>query len=330
MRYTKIPRTDIQVSRVAMGCWGLAGGSMWGEQTEKDSIAAVHAALDNGITFFDTAEAYGDGLSEEIMGRAFRDRREQAVIATKVSPSHFAASALKESCEASLRRLQTDYIDLYQLHWPTRGQTPLEETVTALEELIESGKIRSFGVCNFGTGNMAELLPLSVPVTNQVAYSLVWRATEQEIEPRCRENDIGILPYSALLHGILSGKYRTPDEVPQGRARTRHFSADRPQTRHGGPGAEELTFSIIDGAREVCDDLGLTMTQLALAWAMHKEQVTSVLAGARTADQAAANAAIGDIELSRDVMIRLDEISAPMVTEFGTNADMWQDPGRME
>lgn len=330
MRYTKIPRTDIEVSRVAMGCWGLAGGSMWGEQTEKDSIAAVHAALDNGITFFDTAEGYGDGLSEEVMGKAFRGRRDKAVIATKVSPSHFAASDLTKSCDASLNRLQTDYIDLYQLHWPPRDETPLSKTVEAAQSLVQQGKIRSFGVCNFGTGNMAELLPHTVPATNQVAYSLVWRAIEQEIVPQCRENEIGILPYSALLHGILNGKYRSADEVPEGRARTRHFAGDRPQTRHGGPGAEELTFSVIDGVREVCDELGLTMTEVAIAWAIHKQQVTSVLAGARTADQAVANAAIGDIELSDETMTRLDRISAPMVTEFGKNADMWQDPGRMD
>jgi aryl-alcohol dehydrogenase-like predicted oxidoreductase len=330
MEYRTIPRTEITVSSIAMGCWGIAGGSMWGEQEEKDSIGAIHAALDSGITFFDTAEAYGGGQSEEVMGKAFRGRREKAVIATKVSPSHFAAADLRQSCEASLKRLQTDYIDLYQLHWPTRDETPLSETVEAAQALIQEGKIRSFGVCNFGTGNMEEMLPLTVPVTNQVAYSLVWRAIEQEIVPQCREHGIGILPYSALLHGILSGKYRSADEVPDGRARTRHFSGDRPNARHGGPGAEELTFGIINQVASVCEELGLTMTQVAFAWAMHKEQVTSVLAGARNAEQAEANAAIGDIELTDDVMTRLDEISKPMVTEFGANADMWQDPGRMK
>jgi aryl-alcohol dehydrogenase-like predicted oxidoreductase len=329
MRYTNIPGTDIEVSRIAMGCWGLAGGSMWGEQREKDSIAAVHAAIDNGINFFDTAEGYGDGFSEEVMGRAFQGRRNKVVIATKVSPTHFSRDALFESCDKSLSRLQTDYIDLYQLHWPRRDETPLAETMAAIEELQNSGKIRAFGVCNFGVQNMKELLPLAAPATNQVAYSLLWRPIEQEIVPQCEENNIGILSYSSLLHGILTGKYKSPDDVPDGRARTRHFSNDRPSARHGESGKEKLTFSIINKIGRVCDELGYSMSQVAYAWVMHREPVTSVLAGARTAEQAEANAAIGDIELSNDVMSRLDEITKPMVTEFGKNADMWQSPGRM-
>lgn len=171
MKYTLLPRTELTVSRIALGCWGFAGGSMWGPQDEKSSIDTIHTALDNGINFLDTAEGYGDGYSEEVIGKALQNRRQDAVIATKVSADRLQASEVKKACEASLSRLQTDYIDLYQIHWPSTDGTPIEETCGAMDDLIQEGKVRFFGVCNFARKNLTELLPVKKPASNQLSYA---------------------------------------------------------------------------------------------------------------------------------------------------------------
>ncbi len=330
MKYTLLPRTELTVSRIALGCWGFAGGSMWGPQDEKSSINTIHTALDNGINFLDTAEGYGDGYSEEVIGKALQNRRQDAVIATKVSADRLQASDVKKACEASLSRLQTDYIDLYQIHWPSTDGTPTEETCRAMDDLIQEGKVRFFGVCNFARKNLTELLPVKKPASNQLSYSLLWRIIEKEIIPICEKEEMGILAYSALMHGILTGKYRSPDDVPAGRARTRHFSRSREEVRHGEDGAEELTFQTIDSIRDIASEAGIDMTALSYAWPLHQPMVSTVLAGARTPEQAILNAEIADITLDNDILRKLDEATRALKEPFGLNADMWQSPGRME
>ena len=151
MKYRKLGDTDIEVSTVALCCWGFAGGSMWGDTAEKDSIDTIHAAMDAGITLLDSAEVYGDGLSEQIVGKALKGRRDRAIVATKVSPTHFDPVELRKACERSLSYLGTDYVDLYQLHWPTRESGVTHDVqVQELEKLKQEGKIRQWGVCNFG------------------------------------------------------------------------------------------------------------------------------------------------------------------------------------
>lgn len=334
MQYRKLGQADIDVSVIAMGCWGIGGGAMWGTVDDDESVATIHAALDSGINFFDTAEVYGSGHSEEVMGRAFKGRRHQAVIATKASPSHYAPEALREACDASLRRLRTDYIDLYQLHWPIRTDVRLEDVVGTLDELKGAGKLRAVGVCNFGPKNLTEVeraVPDSDPwVSNQLAYSLLWRAIEFEIVPACERLGMGILAYSALLHGLLTGRYDHADQVPQGRARTRHFSTDRPEARHGEPGQEDLTFSTVAAIRSIAQQNGLSMTELALAWVVHQPQVSAVLAGATKAEQIRENARVAQIRLDDELLKSLDEATRELRDAFGANADMWQSPGRME
>lgn len=235
MQYRRLGKTDITVSIVAMGCWALAGGSMWGRQDEAESIATVRAGLDAGVNFFDTAEGYGGGDSEAVLGRALAGRRHEAVIATKVSRSHLAGDEVLRACERSLQRLKTDYIDLYQIHWPSRT-APLEETMETLERLREQGKVRAIGVCNFGVGDLSDLLKVGWAETNQLPYSLLWRAIEHQILRKCVDEGIGILCYSPLVQGLLTGKFSSADDVPEERARTRLFSGNRPQSRHGGAG----------------------------------------------------------------------------------------------
>ncbi|NOZ26428.1 MAG: aldo/keto reductase, partial [Chloroflexi bacterium] len=226
------------------------------------------------------------------------------------------------------RRLNTDYIDLYQIHWPSR-EVPIEETMEALERLREQGKIRAIGVSNFGPQDMADLLAVGRCETNQLPYSLLWRAIEYEIVPQCLEHEIGLLCYSPLVHGLLTGKFSSPDEVPEGRARTRHFSRDRPLTRHGEEGCEEETFAAIERIRRICEGIGQPMAKVALAWLLYQPGVVSVLAGARHPGQVVENASAADLKLSPDVVRALTEATETLKAALGPNPDMWLSESRM-
>jgi len=327
MQYHRLGKTDITVSVVAMGCWALAGGRVWGPQIEADSIATVHAALDAGVNFFDTAEGYGAGDSEVVLGRALAGRRHEAVIATKVSRSNSSSDGVRKACERSLQRLQTDYIDLYQIHWPSRTVPP-DETMEALEKLRQQGKVRAIGVCNFGVQDLSHLLKTGWVETNQLPYSLLWRAIEYEIKQKCMDEGLGILCYSPLAQGLLTGKFSSLNEVPEGRARTRLFSSDRTQARHGEAGCEPEVFTAIEQIRRICDDIGQPMAKLAIAWLLHQPGVTSVIAGARKPDQIRQTAQAADLELSQETIAVLAEATEEVKQKMGPNPDLWQSESR--
>lgn len=280
------------------------------------------------MNFFDTAEGYGAGDSEALLGRGLRGIRERAIIATKASPTHHEPAKLRAACEESLRLLGTDYLDLYQLHWPSR-EVPFADTWGAMEELIAEGKVRAAGVSNWGPRDLDELLRSGRPASNQVSYSLLFRAIEYEILPRCREEQIAILCYMPLMQGLLAGKFASADEVPPGRARSRHFSGDRPQARHGEPGFEEETFAAVRAIREIADGLGAPMAQVAIAWDLAQPGVGSVITGIRNPEQARANAAAADFELPPDALEALTRVTEPLKCLLGPNADMWQSDSRI-
>ncbi len=328
MKYKQLGKTDINVSILALGCWAFAGGGTWGEQDDNASIKTVHAALDLGITFFDTAPAYGNGKSEEVLGKALKGRRTQAIIADKISRADLSKDALIASCENSLKLLQTDHIDLLQIHWP-HPDIPVEETVSALYKLKQDGKVRTIGVCNHGLLDMDDYLNAEGEMlTNQLPYSLLWRGIEFEILPKCQEKNIGILPYSPLMQGLLTGKYRSPDEVPEGRARTRHFSKERRGSRHEEEGCEELTFTTIAKIRELCQEINQSMAQVALAWLYHQSLVISVLAGARNPEQVQTNAASVSENLNDEIIQHLTEETDELKRVLGPNPDMWAKESR--
>ncbi|MEJ2209512.1 MAG: aldo/keto reductase [Anaerolineae bacterium] len=327
MRYRELDRGGLRVSALAMGCWALADSGTWGPQSEADSIATVHAALDLGVDTFDTAEGYGGGESEAVLGRALRGRRSEAVIASKVSRKNLSAESVRQACEDSLRRLGTDYIDLYQIHWPSRS-VPLAETLGALEDLRAEGKIRAIGVCNFGLQDLSDLLAQRMVASNQLPYSLLWRAIEYEIRPACVDAGVGILCYSPLSQGLLAGKYRSPGEVPEGRARTRLFSSRRPQARHGESGAEEEVFRALDEIEEICQEVGQPMVSVALAWLLRQPGVTSVIAGARTPDQIRETAQAAALDLAPETAARLSAATDEVKRLIGPNPDMWQSESR--
>jgi len=320
--------SGIQVSVVGLGCWPLGGGEGWGDIAENQAIATIHAALDHGVTFFDTAEGYNDGNSERVLGRALLGRREEAVIATKISPSNTGPATLRKHCDASLQRLQTDWIDLYQIHWPLADER-VPEALATLADLQREGKIRSIGISNHGVAQMQTVLGEGVTIAaNQLAYSLLFRAIEFEVMPLCRQHGISIIPYMPLMQGLLAGRYHTADDVPPFRARTRHFSSQREQVRHGEPGAEVETFAAVARIREITADLGVPMAQLAIGWTAAREGVATVIAGAREPWQIEANVAAAEAVLSPETIAALDAATEPLRQRMGANADMWQGGSR--
>ncbi len=322
MQLRKLGNSSLMVSPIGVGFWGIVGGDYWGAQDETDTFGAVRAALDNGINFFDTAEGYGDGYSEEMLGRALNGRRSEAVIASKVSAANLAPDAIRAACERSLKRLGTDVIDLYQVHWPNRN-VAFEDTMAALLDLQSAGKIRVIGVSNFGVLDMPDMLKFGRYDANQLPYSLLWRAIEFDIQPQCVEGNISILPYSPLNQALLTGRYRNADEMPHSRTRTRHFRGDRRDSRHGTAGCETETFTAVEAIRQICADIGQEMVHVALAWLLHKPAVTSVLAGARNPQQVESNLIAGGLSLSEETMRRLDEATDELKSELGPDPDMW-------
>jgi aryl-alcohol dehydrogenase-like predicted oxidoreductase len=316
--------SGLSVSVLGLGCWPLGGGQGWENQDERDSIAAIHAALDQGINFLDTAEAYNEGHSEELLGKALVGRRDKALVATKIWPVHCGPGTLRTHCEASLRRLQTDYVDLYQVHWPITAY-PVEGAFATLRELQAEGKVRAIGVSNHGPEQLGKVLATGTPIAaNQVCYNLICRAVEMAILPLCREQHIGVITYMALMQGLLAGKYAAADDVPPFRARTRHFSHTRPGTRHGEEGAEAETFGALGRIRRIAECLGIPMARLAVAWIMAHPGVSCVLVGSRTPGQVAENVAAADVRLTPAIIAELDQASEELRLKLGPNADYWQ------
>ena len=294
MEYRKLGSSNIEVSAICMGCWTIAGGAMWGPQVEAEAILTLHTAVDEGITLFDSAEGYGAGRSEELIGKAFKKMRDKVIVASKVSQNNLHPQDLRRSCENSLKNLDMDYLDIYYIHWPN-WDIPFAETMGELERLKQEGKIRHVGLSNFGKRDLPEMLQVGRCEINQLPYNLLFRAIEYEIIPACLDNQVSVACYSPLLHGVLVDKYPVIADVPENRGRTRHFSSEtHKQTRHGGPGAEAETQQALDGIRQICDDAGMPMVQVALAWLLTRPGVATVIAGAGNPAQITANAAVAE------------------------------------
>jgi len=310
-------------SRVAMGCWALSGDSTWGEQPEALSHETIHRALDAGINVFDTAEAYGNGRSEEVLGRGLTGRRAEALVATKFNQDYTRAIEVEQACERSLRRLETDYIDVYQMHWPSR-RLPYPELLEAVNRLLASGKIRAFGFSNFGPRDIQDAgVARCRAVANQVPYSLLWRTVEYDVAPSSADADIGLLCYSPLAQGLLTGKFVTADAVPVGRARTRLFSGSRPQARHGETGVEEETFRTLQALRRAASAYDVDLSQAAIAWLLGRPGVTGVIVGMRTPEQVISAASAARVSLPPPLIEGLGQLTEPLKERIGRNPDMW-------
>ena len=322
MDYRRLGTSGFEVSALSFGGWQMGDPSYWGDDARADYDAAVHAAIDAGINLFDTAEMYGAGKSEEALGRALKGKRDAVLIASKALPGNCSSEKLRGACEASLARLGTDRIDLYQIHWPCR-EVPFAETWETMMALQREGKIREIGVSNFGVADLDAWLKCGPCVSDQLGYNLAFRAVEHEIVPACVKHSVGILAYMPLLQGVLSYRWKSAGDIPQSRRRTRHFSCDRPGVNHGEPGCEELLFSTLSQLDAVAQDLGQPVASLSLAWLMAQPEITTVIIGARNSSQLARNMSAVDLRLDAATLRKVDQITGPLKDYFGLNADMW-------
>jgi myo-inositol catabolism protein IolS len=317
MRTFPLKHSGLEISRIVCGGW-QAGKDLWAGIRDDESIAAMRAALDAGITTFDTAEDYGNGHSERILGQALGHCRDQIVIATKVSWHHLRREQIIEACERSLRNLGTDRIDLYQIHWPagTFGSepVPLEESMAALVELRAQGKIRAIGVSNFDLAQLEEACRLGPVDSLQPPYSLFWRVIEADLLVFCERAGIAVLAYSPLAQGLLTGRFRAGHAFAPGdnRADNKLFQGE----------AFQRALAAVEALRPIAARHGVTLAQLALAWVASREAAAAI-AGVRSAAQAAENAAAGDVVLSAADLAAMDRISRQVVDHLDDDPVMW-------
>jgi aryl-alcohol dehydrogenase-like predicted oxidoreductase len=320
MQLRQLGRSGLKISELTLGTMSFGGGGKFASVGTTDLEGArrqIDMCLDAGVNLIDTADVYSDGLSEEIVGEAVKDKRDDLLLATKVrfsmgaSPNDEGLSRhhIIRGCEASLRRLQTDWIDLYQVHeWD--GSTPLEETLAALESLTSSGKVRYVGVSNFAGWQLMKALGIAqrdhLPrfVSQQIYYSLQERSAEYELIPAGLDQGLGTLVWSPLAGGLLSGKYRRGRDAPEG---SRHLTEWNEPPVYD----EDGLYDTIDVLVEVSESHGVSAAQVALAWLLTRPTVSSVIVGARTDEQLADNLKAAELELSADELERLERVSRP-------------------
>ncbi len=342
MNYETLGKSDLRVSSLMTGCWAFGGGSYWGAQHQSDVNDVVARSLELGINFFDTAELYNDGDSERALGIALKGKRDKAIIGSKFGPTFGYYQDVITHCESSLSRLQTDYLDLYILHWPINYRSLLhfgateeilahppciEETMDALMQLKKQGKIRAIGISNFGVTQMREALATGAQIdVNEVTYNIMSRAIEADIVPFCKEQGISVIGSMGLAQGLLAGRYQTADEVPMNQAHSRHYANARGKgtSRHGGVGVEKEMFAALEELKMLSISLGISLSQLSLAWALHKPGITAMLVGSRSVAQLEENAKAASIILSQDVVAEVDRISKPVLDLLGNDPDYYE------
>ena len=320
MKMRFLGNSGVKVSEICFGAMTFGGRGYWkaiGELEQKDANELVNLALEGGINFFDTADVYSEGLAEEMLGKALGSRRKNIILATKVrgrtgaGPNDVGLSRhhIIENCNASLKRLGTDYIDLYQIH-SFDPYTPQEETLRALDDLVRAGKVRYIGASNHTGWQLMKALAISDKqnlekfITLQAYYSLISRDLENELVPLCLDQKLGILPWSPLGGGFLTGKYRRGKERPNNARRTdpenQFLQFD-----------EEKGFDIVDELDRIAKNHDATIAQAALNYLLRKPGVSSVIIGAKTKEQLSDNLKTPDWEMTVDEVAKLDKLSAP-------------------
>jgi methylglyoxal reductase len=328
VEHRQLGNTDLNLPVVTFGAWAI-GGLFWGGSDDSEAIEAIHACLDNGIDAIDTAPIYGTGHSERLIGRGLAGRRSRMLILTKcglrwddtygeffmkleATPDgrpvtvykNVRASSIIYECEQSLRRLATDVIDLYQVHWPS-SSAGAEETIGALIRLKEQGKIRYFGVSNYDAGQMCAAMEFGSIASNQVRYNLLDRRIEQEIMPFCLKNHLGLICYSPMALGLLSGKVSPERAFPPSDLRSTHPQYSK---------ANRLkVLEFLEALRPIADQHGASLAQTAVAWVIYQRGVTTALVGTRNRAQVKENAAAASVRFSEAEVAKIGDIfSAPL------------------
>ena len=316
MEHRRLGSQGPEITTIGFGCWAMGGNGRgdvggWGPQDDRESTRAIQTALDAGVNWFDTAAVYGTGHSEEVLGRALGSRRRDVIVATKFGLvwnedgklSNLASyDSVMRECDASLRRLGTDYIDLYQQHWPDTAGTPVEETMRALDDLIAAGKVRYAGVSNFDVPLLERALTVRHVDSLQPPYSLFSRDVEVEILPFCRQHGIGVVAYSPLASGLLGGRY-TPDQ---------RFDPTDWRASHPDFTGEGLRRNLakVEQLRSIADRYGKTVPQLAVAWVLSNPAVTSAIVGVRRPDHITGVLPAADWRLDEQARAEIEEVMA--------------------
>ena len=317
MQYQSLGKSALKISTIIMGTF-QAGKSKWAGIDDTQSKRAIRAAFDAGITTFDSAEAYGKGHAERILGAALCEVRNRVVLATKVSPNRLGYDQVLNACHASLRKLQTDYIDLYQIHWPSGSfggkVVPVEETMAAMNKLKEQGKIRAIGVSNFSRTQVAEASKFGPVDSLQPPFSLFWRHVEKDAMTYCRDNNISILAYSPMAQGLLTGRFGPDHKFEKGdhRSKNKLFQPENYQR----------VQQALARLKPIATAQGVNPGQLALAWVI-AHPGTCAIAGARNAEQATLNARAADVSLSARTLTQMDEIGRLVTDYLDENPVMW-------
>ena len=305
--------TGEQLTGVGLGTWAIGGGDWqygWGPQEDQESVAAIRRALDVGINWIDTARIYGLGHSEKIVGEAIAGRRDEVFLATKCGRhwkedgavyGSLTAADVRRECESSLKRLKTDVIDLYQIHWPDPlGE--IEEGWTEIAKMVEEGKIRYAGVSNFAMEQLRTVQAIHPVASLQPPYSMLRRGVEDTLLPYCAENNIGVIVYSPMVCGLLTGKF----------SKTRLAGLPANDWRRGNvefrAPAFEANLALVDGLKPIAECNNLTLSQLAIAWVLRRPEVTSAIVGARRPDQIEETAQAGNAVLSKDDVLAVEQL----------------------
>jgi aryl-alcohol dehydrogenase-like predicted oxidoreductase len=309
MRYRKLGSSDLEVSEISLGAWLTFAGGIEFEQT----AACTEAAFAAGINFFDTANVYGRGAAETAWGEILsKHPRESYVLATKVNgqmsddptDQGLSAAQIAKQIDASLARLQTDYVDLYQAH-RFDVNVPIEETIEALQKVVEDGKARYLGFSEWSPEQIQAAIDIAGPdlfASSQPQYSMLWQAPEAEVFPLCAANDISQIVWSPLAQGVLTGKYKPGEPVPEGSRASSDAMGTFMDLVMSDPALEA-----VQRLAPIADRLGLTMVQLALAWVLRRPELASAIVGASRPEQVHANASASGIELSADVLQAIEE-----------------------
>jgi len=310
MEYIQLGKTDIEVSRICMGSWQASG---WVSSDEEEFLKTLRHGLDRGINFIDTAEAYGNGYSEQLVGKAVKGRRHEVVVATKFTHSNSSPEKMRKSLEQSLKNLGTDYIDLYQQHWPSK-KVPPGETIKELKKMKAEGKIRAIGVSNWMEPEWEEIDHPEEIDSLQPCYSLLWRSIEKKVLPMCRDKGISVLPYSPLCQGILTGRFRKTEDIPKD---------SRLQNKLLQPDKLQKTLKVLDALEEIAIKLGKSSAQIALRWLLDNQSVSSVIVGASKAEQLDNNIGALGWSLDESDYAHLSAISSPLSADLGPHDTLW-------
>lgn len=323
MRTRTLGYSSLQLTPIGIGTWAMGGAGWkfgWGSQDDAQSIGAIRAALDAGVNWIDTAAIYGHGRAEEVVGHAIKGRRHEVIVATKCGRVWEGGSREIGKClrresvlaevDASLRRLQIDYIDLYQIHWPEPDEQ-VEEGWATVADLVKAGKVRFAGVCNFSLAQLKRIQPIHPVASLQPPYSMLKREIETDIVSWCETHKAGILAYSPMQAGLLTGAFTAERAAALGEDdwRSRNPFFQEPQL--------SATLRLVDGLRPIAARLGITVAQLALAWVLRLPAMTSAIAGARSPEQIQETVKAGSITLEQPVVDEIEALLAKRSREVG-------------